>query len=167
MTRAHHRGVILIVKRCAAKVDEVNLRAQQYPPELGRSRSQAARRRYVPIVREGLICVAQQEDVFGFKVGVDEVEVVEERDGSKQLAGKGLDVGSWERHEATLFEEVKDRQAEQRCDNAYMASPVEAVTQLNTSITIVLVRFTKRLQDSKLDAASIAVLHRVSVVGHS
>lgn len=111
--------------------------------------------------------MAQQEDVFGFKVGVDEVEVVEERDGSKQLAGKGLDVGSWERHEATLFEEVKDRQAEQRCDNAYMASPVEAVTQLNTSITIVLVRFTKRLQDSKLDAASIAVLHRVSVVGHS
>lgn len=73
---ANDRRMILIVESRAPKINKVDLWAQKHPPELGGSGRQRARRRNVPVVREGLICVTDEEDVLGFQVGVDEVEVV-------------------------------------------------------------------------------------------
>lgn len=76
-------------------------------------------------------------------------------------------MGSWEGHEASALEEVEHGKSEKRCDNADMASPVEAVTELNTPITVVFVRGSQRLEHSELDATSITILKHVSrVVGY-
>lgn len=106
----------------------------------------------------------QQQDVLWFEIGVDEVQVVEEGDGPEQLAGKGLNVRAWEWHKGATLKEVKDRQPQERCDDANVTSPVEAVAQLDTSIAVVLVCLSKCLQDSKFNATSIAVLSSVSVL---
>ena len=58
---------------------------------------------------------------------MDEVQIVQESYRSQQLAREGLNVGAWEGYESAGFEEVENGEAEERCDYAYVTSPVEAV----------------------------------------
>lgn len=51
-----------------------------------------------PVVCEGLVIVVDQKDVFWLKIGVDQVQVVEECYTGEELLGELLDVGAWERH---------------------------------------------------------------------
>lgn len=70
---------------------------------------------------------------------MDEVEVVEEGYAAQQLPSKGLDMRARERYEAALLEEVEHGEAEERCDDANVTSPVEAIPELDTSISVGLV----------------------------
>lgn len=54
--------------------------------------------------------MVEQQDVLGLQVRVDEVQVVQEGDGTEQLAREGLNVRSWKWYEATAFQEVEDRE---------------------------------------------------------
>lgn len=92
MPGADNRAVILIVECGTAEVDEVDLRAQQHSSELCRSCRQCAGGWDVPIVGEGLVCVAEQQDVLRLQVGVNQIQVVQECDGSKELPCEGLNV---------------------------------------------------------------------------
>ena len=82
MPCAHHRAVVLIVESCASEVDQIDVRAKQDFPELGRARRQSRGRRDIAVVGEGLVCVVEQEDVLGLQVRVDEVEIVQEGNGA-------------------------------------------------------------------------------------
>lgn len=115
---ADDRAVVLIIERRASKVDKVNLRAEQDATEFGRPGRQCARGRNVAVVSEGLVSMAQEQDILGLEVGVNEVEVVEESNGPEQLSGESLNVRAGEGHEGAAFEEVKDREPEKRGDDA-------------------------------------------------
>ena len=71
---------------------------------------------------------------------------------------KGLNVRAGKGHKAACFEKVEDRQAEEGCDDADVASPVKTIAELDASIAVVLVGGSKCLEDSQFDAASISVL---------
>lgn len=43
MTSAHHRGMVLVIKSRAPKINEVDLRTEEYPSELRGTRRQRAR----------------------------------------------------------------------------------------------------------------------------
>lgn len=161
MPGADNGAVILVVECGTAEVDEVDLRTQQHSSELCRSCRQCAGGWNVPIVGESLVCVAEQQNVLRLQVGVDQIQVVQECNGSKELPCEGLNVRSWEGDKATALQEVEDRQPEKRRNDADVASPVEAVAQLDASILVVFVGGSKGLEYSKLDAASIAILIRV------
>lgn len=74
------------------------------------------------------------------------------------MASECLNVGSRERHEATSFEEIEDRQAQQGSDDANVAPPVEAVAELNAAVSVVLIGLAKCLEDTQLDTAGVSVL---------
>ena len=92
-----------------------------------------------------------------------EAEVVQERDRAEQLAREGLDVRAGEGHEATLFQEVEDGQAEEGCDDADVAPPVEAVAKLDAAVPVGLVSRTKGLEDAEFYSRSVSVLDNNSV----
>jgi hypothetical protein len=77
--RTNHRAMVLIIKSCTSKVNEIDLRRQQNLPELRTPRSQGAARGNVPVVCEGLVHVVEQQNVLGLEVRVDQMEVVKER----------------------------------------------------------------------------------------
>lgn len=89
---------------------------------------------------------------------MDEVQIVQECNRSEQLASKRLYMRARKWNEAAALEEVKDREAEQRRHDTDMSSPVEAVSQLDAAVPVVLVGSTEGLQDSQFDAACITVL---------
>lgn len=111
MPRTHNRTVVLIIERRRAKIYQVDLRTEQHPPELGAPRRQGTRRRDIPVISKRLVVMVEEQDVLRLEVRMNEVEVVEEGDAAQELAGKGLNVGAWEGHEAALFQEVEDGQA--------------------------------------------------------
>ena len=74
--------MIFIVKRGRSKINQINMRTQQHPSKLRTARVKCGTARYVPVVRKCLIVVIQEQDVLGFQVGMDQVEVVEEGDGA-------------------------------------------------------------------------------------
>jgi len=81
----------------------------------------------------------------------------------EKLTGEILDlaVGKW--YEVVALQEVEYALAEQVHDNADVASVVETVPQVNTSIPILFVVGLESCQDSKLDLTSVAVfLHRAN-----
>lgn len=104
----------------------------------------------------------QEQDVLGLEVGMDEVEVVQEGDGTEELPREGLDVRARERHEAGGFEEVEDAEAEQRRHDADVAAPVEAISELDAAVAVVGVGAFECLQHAELDATSITILRSVS-----
>jgi len=65
--------MVFIFKSRRTKVDKPNLRAEQHSPKLSRSLCCGGRGGYVAIVCEGLIVVADKEDVLGLEIGMDEV----------------------------------------------------------------------------------------------
>lgn len=158
MPCADNARVVFIIECCTPKVDQVDMRRKQNPPELRTPRSQRTARRDIPIIGERLVCVTEEQDVLGLEVGVDEVEVVQEGDRAEQLPCEGLDVRAGKGDEAGGFEEVEDAEAEQRCYNADVPAPVEAVSELNAAVAVVGVSGLERLQDSKLDATSVTIL---------
>lgn len=155
--------MVLIVKRRAAKIDEVDVWTEEHSSELGRPGGQSARRGNVAVVRKGLVCVIEQQDVLRLQVGVNEVQIVQEGDGAEELACKCLDVGSGKGNEASALEEIEYRQSEKGRNYADVASPVEALPKLNAAIAVMVVCSTQRVEYSKFDATSIAVLNDLSV----
>lgn len=158
MSRRDHRRVVLVVKRGGPKVNQSNVRVEQDFPVLGRPLGAAGGRGDVAVVCKGLVVAADQEDVLGLEVGMDEVQVVEKGHGSEQLPGKGLDVGAGERREAVALEKVKDAGAEQVGDDADVIPVVETLPQVDAVVAVVPVVGRQSRQDAELDAAGVAVL---------
>ena len=158
MPRTNNTRMILIIERRTPKINQVDLRTQQNPPKLRAPRSQRAARWDIPVISKRLVRMTQEQDVLGFEIGMDEVEVVQEGDGAEELAGEGLDVRAWEGYEARRFEEVEDAEAEEGRHDADVASPVEAVAELDAAVAVVSVGVFECLQDAELDATSISIL---------
>jgi hypothetical protein len=173
--------VVLVIKRGRAKVDESNLGVKQHPAELCRAGICVGRRRDVAVICEGLVVVLHKEDVLGFEIGVDEVEIMQDckdesdTDGQglggagdkltgnarKELASKLLDVSARKGHKGVALEEVEDALAQEIGDDADVVAEVKRVSQVDTLVAVVLVVACQSRQDPQLDATSIAVfLHR-------
>lgn len=84
--------MVLVIKRSGPKIDEIDLRLQQNPPELRSTLVQCTRGRYIPVVCEGLVLMIEQQNVLRFQVRMDEVQIMQERDRLEELVGEGLDV---------------------------------------------------------------------------
>lgn len=50
-----------------------------------------------------------------------------------------MDLATGKRDEAVALEEIKDTLTQQICDDAYMVSVVEAISQVDALVTVVLV----------------------------
>jgi hypothetical protein len=130
--------VILVIKGSRTKVDESNLGVKQHPTELCRAGICVGRRRDVAVICEGLVVVLHEENVLGFEIGVDEIEIMQdckhesETDGQglgavgdkltgdarKELASELLDVSARKGHKSVALEEVKDALAQEIGDDA-------------------------------------------------
>jgi hypothetical protein len=173
--------VILVIKGSRTKVDESNLGVKQHPTELCRAGICVGRRRDVAVICEGLVVVLHEENVLGFEIGVDEIEIMQdckhesETDGQglgavgdkltgdarKELASELLDVSARKGHKSVALEEVKDALAQEIGDDADVVAEVKRVSQVDTLVAVVLVVACQSRQDAQLDATSIAVfLHR-------
>lgn len=97
---------------------------------------------------------------------MNEVEVVQKRNAAEKLSGECLNVGAREWHEPAGFEKVEDREAKEGCDDANVAAPVEALTQLDAAISVVLIGGAQSLKNSKLDATSITILRHKLALRH-
>jgi hypothetical protein len=71
-------GVVLVVEGGGAEVDEADVRVEQDAALAGVARDGLGGGGDGAVVGEGLVGVADEEDVFGFEVGVDEIEVMED-----------------------------------------------------------------------------------------
>lgn len=74
----HDRGVVLVLECCRAEINQSDLRVQQHLPLRGLAVDIVAGRRYLAIVREGLVLVVAEQYVLGLEIGVDQVEIVED-----------------------------------------------------------------------------------------
>jgi hypothetical protein len=70
---------------------------------------------------------------------MDEIEVVKEGNTREELLRKFLDVGAGERDKAIGLEEIKDTLPVEVSDNANVVPEVEAITEMDTSVDVVLV----------------------------
>ena len=70
---------------------------------------------------------------------MDEIEVVEEGNTREELLRKFLDVGAGERDKAIGLEEIKDTLSVEVSDDANVVPEVEAITEMDTSVDVVLV----------------------------
>jgi hypothetical protein len=70
---------------------------------------------------------------------MDEIEVVEEGNTREELLRKFLDVGAGERDKAIGLEEIKDTLSVEVSDNANVVPEVEAITEMDTPVDVVLV----------------------------
>jgi hypothetical protein len=70
---------------------------------------------------------------------MDEIEVVEEGNTREELLRKFLDVGAGERDKAIGLEEIKDTLPVEVSDNANVVPEVEAITEMDTPVDVVLV----------------------------
>jgi hypothetical protein len=78
VTGGHNRRVVFIIKCGRAKVNETNLTVEK-DPSLARIAGVGVRGgRDGAVVSKGLVGAADEEDVFGFQIGVDEIQVVED-----------------------------------------------------------------------------------------
>ena len=78
MSCGDNGGVVFVVEGGRAKVDEPDLAVEKDSSLASISRVRVRGGRDGAVIGEGLISVADKEDVFGFQIGVDEVEVVED-----------------------------------------------------------------------------------------
>lgn len=86
------------------------------------------RRWYRPVVGEGLVVVVDEKNVLWLKIGVDQVQVVQESHTSEELFRELLDVGAWEWHKTIRFEEVEHALSVEIGDNADVVPEVEAIS---------------------------------------
>ena len=107
MSCRHDRRVIFIVESGRPKINEPNFTVKQYATLPSRPRRSQRRRRYVPVISEGLIQTIHKKDILGLQVGMDEVEVMEEGDTREELAGEALYLSAWEGHETVALQEVE------------------------------------------------------------
>ena len=70
---------------------------------------------------------------------MDEIEVVKEGNTREELLRKFLDVGAGERDKAIGLEEIKDTLSVEVSDNANVVPEVEAITEMDTPVDVVLV----------------------------
>jgi hypothetical protein len=70
---------------------------------------------------------------------MDEIEVVKEGNTREELLRKFLDVGAGERDKAIGLEEIKDTLPVEVSDNANVVPEVEAITEMDTPVDVVLV----------------------------
>jgi hypothetical protein len=70
---------------------------------------------------------------------MDEIEVVEEGNTREELLRKFLDVGAGERDKAIGLEEIKDTLSVEVSDDANVVPEVEAITEMDTPVDVVLV----------------------------
>ena len=73
-----NRGVVFIVERGRTKVNEPNLTVKKNPPLTRVARICMGRRGDGTVIGEGLVGAADEEDVFGFEVGVNEIQVMKD-----------------------------------------------------------------------------------------
>lgn len=173
MAGGHNGRVILLVKRGRAKVDKPDFTVPENSSLTSTPRAGVRRGRNCSIVGEGLIMIAQQEDILGFQVGVDEVEIVEDyrsartqdqyglrrtRNAGKQLSCKTLDMCTRERHETVPFEEIEHALPEEVGHDTDMIPVVEAVSEVDALVAILFVVRRQRRQDSEFDPGGVAVL---------
>lgn len=78
VTGGNNRGMVLVIKRRGTKVDQSNLAVEKDTPLPGIPGVRVGGGRDGTVVGKRLVGVADEEDVFGLKVGMDEVEVVED-----------------------------------------------------------------------------------------
>lgn len=74
----HDGGVVFVIKRRRAEINQSDLTVEENSALPGIAICGMGGRGDCAVVSEGLIGVADEEDVFGFKIGVDKVEVVED-----------------------------------------------------------------------------------------
>lgn len=84
--------MILVVKSCGSKVDQPDLWIKKDLAMPCCAVDRCRRRRYCAVICKCLVGVLHQEDVLGLKIGVDEVQVVQESNAGEQLLGEFLDV---------------------------------------------------------------------------
>jgi hypothetical protein len=70
---------------------------------------------------------------------MDEIEVVKEGNTREELLRKFLDVGAGERDKAIGLEEIKDTLSVEVSDDANVVPEVEAITEMDTPVDVVLV----------------------------
>lgn len=154
--------VVLIVKRGRPEINQSNFTIQKNASLACVSRGRVRRRWDGPVVGEGLVGIADEQDVFGFQVGVDEVEVVKNYDmleflertrwrrgwrgakkkkkrtgnTGKELSGKILNLSAGERHENVALQKIKDTLTQKISNNANVIAIVETVAQVNAFIPI-------------------------------
>ena len=80
------------------------------------------------------------------------------RNARKELTGKVLYLAVGEGHEIVALQEVKHALAEEVHDDTYMASEVEAVPEMDATVSVLLVIRLERCQDSEFDLARIPIL---------
>jgi len=88
---------------------------------------------------------------------MDEIEVVEEGNTREELLRKFLDVGAGERDKAIGLEEIKDTLPVEVSDNANVVPEVEAVSQVDASVHVMLVVGCECGEDPQLNATSISI----------
>jgi len=76
----------------------------------------------------------------------------------QQLAGKVLNLAVGEGNKVVALEKVEDALAKQVHNYAYVAAVVEAVAQVDASVSVLLVVNLERGEHPKFDLAGIAVL---------
>lgn len=72
------RGMILVIEGRRTKVDQSNFAVEKDTPLSSVARICVGGRRDGTVISKGLVGVADEEDVFGFEVGMDEVEVMKD-----------------------------------------------------------------------------------------
>jgi len=115
-------------------------------------------RRYCPVVREGLVCIVDKQDVLRLQIGVNEVQIVKNyaqlarqvlekaknqdrptSNAGEKLMRKSLDMSTGERHKLVRLEKVKHALAVQVGDNADVVPKVEAIAQVDALVPVVRV----------------------------
>lgn len=99
VARRDDGGVILILKGGGAKVNQPHLGIEQDPSLAGLAADVCRRRGDPAIVGKGLIRVVTEENVLGFEVGVDQVEIVQDCRRPRSATRRGTKRGEREREE--------------------------------------------------------------------
>ena len=78
MPGRHDGRVVFIIEGGGAKINEPDLAIEKDSPLPGTAVNCGRRGGDGTVIGEGLVCVANKEDVFGFEVGMDEVQVMQD-----------------------------------------------------------------------------------------
>jgi hypothetical protein len=93
------RGMVLVIKCRGTKVNQANLAVKKDTPLPGVPGVRVGGGGNGTVIGKGLVCIADEEDIFGLEVGMDEVEVVKDLGGSAEIT---TNVWSGSNSQATL-----------------------------------------------------------------
>ena len=148
--------MILIVECGRTKINQSNLTIKQDSSLSGSPCRAVGGRWYVAVVSKCLILVVDQQNIFWFEVGMNEIEIMKDYSNisastfnrttigltgntGEQLSCKVLNLTAWERHETIALEKVEHTLTKQVCDNANMIAEVKGVSQMYAFVSIRLV----------------------------